>query len=705
MIGPAGAGLAGVVVVLIVLGAMGRIDSSTLLIAVEELLFRGWPAVLWLIAAYGFGAALQRWLLPGARFIQTVRCGLGVAGLLALDGLLGRVGLLTAAGGAVGWGILVLGLVLAVMNRPQEHISIGGSGLWRWMVPLALAGPVVVLLLAAVSAPGWLWASEFGGYDVLSYHLQLPKEWLAAGRIEGLEHNVYSFLPSYMEGAFLHLAVLHGDVLSAAVGCQLLHAMMTVLAALATGAAVKAGLKLSDDEPTGRVAGLIGGALVLVTPWSIVVGSLAYSEMTVALLLAVGLVVLFDDGNQSRPVKSAIALGIILGGACGAKLTAVGFVAGPLLVVLGMRGLISVRESGAGGAFVRAIVAPMLAGVVMLGVLSPYLIANTIQTGDPVFPMATDEFGTGHWTQAQVDRFEHAHQRDWTSSENALKVAVDQLIPPFSSASSKTDSPWCWHFSIIPILAVFGGYIALAGRRTWRLSLIASAVFVMQFVFWMEFTHIKARFMTPAIIPMALMIMAGGVAIADDSRDRWSHALARASGLMLLLGMCIAPVWIYSREKGGKSAMGIGAMDVMTGDVHAALRVQGLLDAETLRTAPPGFWVNHVLDDEARVLLVGESTPLYYDGDRITYCTVWDRGPMHELIRTMPDEPERWGAELRARGYTHVLINRSMLTIWTRSRYGDGVLTTQTMKPLILDNRQIVDLPGDIRLVELTDGE
>ena len=74
-----------------------------------------------------------------------------------------------------------------------------------WGVP-ALA----LLLVAASSPPGWLWDSEGRGYDALEYHLQLPQEWLRMGRLAPLEHNVYSFLPGYIEAAFYHLAVATG---------------------------------------------------------------------------------------------------------------------------------------------------------------------------------------------------------------------------------------------------------------------------------------------------------------------------------------------------------------------------------------------------------------------------------------------------------------------------------------------------------------
>jgi hypothetical protein len=51
---------------------------------------------------------------------------------------------------------------------------------------LAAAPALAVLLLAACCPPGTLWRSEALGFDVLSYHLQLPREWLAGGRLAPL---------------------------------------------------------------------------------------------------------------------------------------------------------------------------------------------------------------------------------------------------------------------------------------------------------------------------------------------------------------------------------------------------------------------------------------------------------------------------------------------------------------------------------------
>src|SRR5690606_10634132 len=106
--------------------------------------------------------------------------------------------------GLVGLGLVLLARQLLVSARSEDR-SIAAP-----LTPLAALPAVAVLLVAACNPTGWLWPGEGNGYDALSYHLQLPQEWIAAGAIRPLEHNVYSYLPSYMEAAFLHIGVMMG---------------------------------------------------------------------------------------------------------------------------------------------------------------------------------------------------------------------------------------------------------------------------------------------------------------------------------------------------------------------------------------------------------------------------------------------------------------------------------------------------------------
>ena len=79
---------------------------------------------------------------------------------------------------------------------------------------------------------------------------------------------------------------------------------------------------------TGATVGAAAAVIVLGTPWTVVVGSLGYNEMVVALLLATGVLII----HQAPPdtPRRAAALGVLAAAACGAKLTALGFVAAPL---------------------------------------------------------------------------------------------------------------------------------------------------------------------------------------------------------------------------------------------------------------------------------------------------------------------------------------------------------------------------------------
>jgi hypothetical protein len=80
---------------------------------------------------------------------------------------------------------------------------------------------------------------------------------------------------------------------------------------------------------------------------------------------------------------------------------------------------------------------------------------------------------------------------------------------------------------------------------------------------------------------------------------------------------------------------------------------------------------------------VGEAAPLYYDGDRITYQTTWDRGPLSNLMRQFPDDPAAWKRELRRAGYTHVLVRPEMLLLWERAGWNDPLLTAERVQAAV----------------------
>ena len=70
-------------------------------------------------------------------------------------------------------------------------------------------------------------------YDVLSYHLQVPREFYDAGRIGYLPHNTYSSYPLGGEMIFLLATILRGGPYEGAFAAQYTHGLWGVLAMLA----------------------------------------------------------------------------------------------------------------------------------------------------------------------------------------------------------------------------------------------------------------------------------------------------------------------------------------------------------------------------------------------------------------------------------------------------------------------------------------
>ncbi len=621
-------------------GASGQAaDAATVLLT------SGPWALGWLLAAIGLGWPLRCRLVPDHTDALAIQAGLGVAAMITLDAALGAVGALQWGGAGGAWALIVVGIALLIeqLRRSTRRAPVLPVVVWT-AIPA-----VAVLLVAACSAPGWLWSSEFGGYDALSYHLQLPAEWQVLGRIAPLEHNVYSWLPGYVEAAYYHLAVLMGDGLAAAYACQLLHALLAVLTAALIG---RIAWRLVRPVAGPWVATL-AAVVFLGTPWVIVTGSLAYNEMVVTLLLATGLLIV---GDEQFETPTAVALGIVAATACGAKLTAVGFAAAPLAVLL-FAGSPAARWPRLGAA---------AAGSALV-CLAPWLIRNGVEAGNPVFPFATNLMGLAHWTAEQSDAWTQGHAAGTGFAGRAAAVWNELFRFGFGDNPAPPE-PWLPQWSLLPWLAPVGLALAAtsAGLRRWAARL--GLILLVQVVFWLLFTHLKSRFMLPAVVPAALAVALGIAAVSERLRPGRVRATLGAGVIAASLVWCCLPGTIYLGEQDGAPAGWIGLALMRSGDAMSPPQRRIMSD----RIAAVGL--NYDLPDGARILAVGDATPLYYRAD-VTYQTTWDRGPLSAAMRSHPDDPSAWLDDLREQGFTHLLIVPTMLAVWERSGWNDPLIT------------------------------
>lgn len=640
-----------------------------------------WLPVLYLLGALGWGRLLRPLLRRDDGTIGhglALQWGLGLAVMFTLSHALGAVG---ALGGGIGplvaLASVLVGAGLAVHQGVSQAMASRGVFVvdpWPWLgVILALP----MLLIPSLAPPGWLWGSEFGGYDSLSYHLQLPNEWLASGRLEPLEHNVYSFLPSYIEAAFMHLGAmsfappaLDGLPAGLAAGtgwrliaCQQLHALLTILAAVLCGSAARHAVELCPLDAQAKASAQrwafpLASGVVLFTPWSVVVGSLSYNENAMLALLAAAIIPALDA--RLAPSRRAVLTAVLVGVACGIKPTAMLF--GAPVIAIALCATLPVK---------RWLVVAGLGAAVGLVTLSPWMTRNALHGGNPVFPYATGLFGSAHWTPEQVHRFRAGHHEDAGVMQRlVLAVRPDASDPAGPRHRGMMHPQWALTFPAAGACLI----LTLASTRTRRLAVILGAGLAAQLVMWLLATHVQSRFLLPTLLPISMLL--GLAAAAPKVLD------TRALGLRALLGLPIVLAgWttarMYGEERGGRpNAATLAGPGAFSGAlIKADLAAANAREREqVLQTLPPQSAVNLSIPPDARVLLVGDATPLYLR-QPLAYATTWDSWPWTLAYVEAKGDPALTTALLRQRGFEFALVNVAEVERLVRSGFADPAIS------------------------------
>ena len=637
-------------------GALTRDGLPRGLVALVKWCVHAPGPLAWMLSALGLGAALTGRLSAGSK-PWVLSLGVGCAALLLLDTVAASIGLYRSSNAqAIGvlmilpgflalWKFVSIPFPLRLSN--PTHPSAG-----RWLA-WTLAPALAALVLASASAPGWLWSTEFGGYDALSYHLELPREWLARGRLVTLEHNVYSALPSFMEAGYLHVMALRDSAQGAALDAQILHGLFALAAAAMTGSlgARIVSRALPTLAPASATAWVVG-AMLLGTPWVIVTGSLAYDEMALILFMGASLWLALDNDRGLRRGHFAL-LGLLAGAACGAKLTALLAVVAPTVVVI----VASQRHSAR--SLRETLVGLGVMALVMIAVLSPWWVRGAIDHGSPFFPIA----GAAWLTPEQASTFHAAHASEgmsqwWRSLGNEF------LFAGLTDAGPDSMTPWRPFWSVLPWLAALAAVWLAVPRSTRRVSMLLGAVVLTQVALWLIFTHAKGRFLLPAVVPMALLV---GIALSSLARAGWLGKAALASLAAL---WCLQPLLCYATD---------GPIIEGHPTPATAIGLEPLFMGETPEPGLPKSLTQ--LPAGSRVATLGAATvfwwPMIPD-----YSTVWNDGAVSRAIKAAHGDGAEAVRELSRHGFTHIVIDTTMLGVWRRSGWLDGAITPDAISSL-----------------------
>ncbi|MEO6435241.1 MAG: hypothetical protein ABIP55_05715, partial [Tepidisphaeraceae bacterium] len=485
-------------------------------IVVGRLTSDGLLLLAWLVAAAGWGGLLP---LPRhadernrcLRAVTTVAAGIGVLSLLQLA--CGLAGLLHRS---IGITLIALGIAFSLFRCRKlarrdvlAWLTAPAGAEWLW---LAVTPALAMAIVAAFVPPGVLWGDEPHGYDVLEYHLQLPREWYELGRIAPLMHNVFSYFPLAMETHYLLAMQLKGGPWAGMYLAQLMHVAVVALSVVAVYGTAR-------TLATGKLPALLAAVAAGNVPWLFLLAPVAYNEGGLLLFttLAVGYAMrgLSPNEVRSRATPGAerseapdssrwrdwLTAGVMAGFACGVKLTAVPLV---LLIVP----VVAIARRQRIRQTLTGVASFVIAGTL---VFSPWLIRNYVWTRNPVFPEAQNAFGRAHFSETQSRRWERAHSP--TEAQRPLRARL-------AAASTQIVFDWRFGWWLLP-LAVLS--IALAWRRpqAWAIFALLAA----WLIFWLAFTHLQGRFYVVAI-PIAAITLA-------LPRERW-QILTIAGGVATL---------------------------------------------------------------------------------------------------------------------------------------------------------------------------
>ncbi|MEO1009066.1 MAG: hypothetical protein AAFX79_10885 [Planctomycetota bacterium] len=658
LLGVAGvAGLVGGVAALAAIG--GTLGYQQTLVAILMEWARGGAlAGAYVAAAWGLGAWLTPYLLK-TEDAPWVAPAVGLGLMLAISHAMGVLGMFDVGGRVAAAAPLAAGLGLLAWRLLQRR----DEGLALHPAALCVVPGAAVLIVAAASPPGWLWASEGFGYDTLGYHLQLPGEWARDGRLWPVEHNVYSHLPGYVEAAFLHMASVLGvgpgvPIASgggtAILAAQMLSAWTALLAAVLLARVCYAACRAVETEHAAGIATACA-AVALGTPWMLVTGTLAYNEPAVLALGAGAMLGAMDGG--ARPLVRWGVAAFLVGSACGAKPTA-------LFMVTPVVGLLLLWRTPARWWLAFGGVAVVVGTLTLV----PWLARNWAAAGNPVFPALDGVFGLGHWTAEQHGRWKSGHAFDGSLGDRLAMLASGDrgLLHP--------------QWGVLGVLMVLG--VAACGVLRGGVRLVLVAGFVLQLAAWYALTHLQSRFLMPLMLTGV-----PAIAVALSALRRPAAAVIAASVLATVqAGFAVA---LYAGERNGSpnAAIATGVAPFTTPPADAS-------------RAGPVPLLNNLLPRDARVLLVFDARPLYLTRP-VLYSTTWDASSLAKAIAASPDDPASWVAALQGRGVRWMLVHTGEFDRLGRSGWLDPALTTENLERLLGQGRVVRAWDGGVLLVDL----
>ena len=577
-------------------------------------------AALTFLFSWAIGALISRPALRATKLTTAerfvIQSGLGLSAQSLWTLLAGSAGQLNPTALATPGITAILALVfLAIVRRWSKQATTSDTirslpdatpaSRPLWIIAGLGALPFVLLILVNGTTPSL-------DFDVREYHLQGPKEWFQAGHIFCLRHNVYTSFPFLSEMLTLNGMVLMNDWHDGALAGEQLLACFQLLTTVCVYAAARRWF--------GSSCGIAAAIIYLTVPWTLRISLIAYAEgaATFYLMATVMCAAVVCSTNDSKQHPGLLlTTGLLAGSAMSAKYP------GVLSVVIPIGFLLMWSNR------THAQRLPQIAAIYSLGVLlavSPWLIRNAADTGNPVYPLLYGIFGADDWSPAMDAKWKAGHS---PSHHQLSQLPTDMFSVVAGSA---------WTSGLLFALA---SPTLLLIRRNATIRQLWLMVMWMLASWWL-LTHRIDRFWIP-IIPV-VAVLAGAVWNLFTSRLWYRFVLA------VVVAGTFFNLQVWRTAVPGFQA---GLMD--------------LADARELTVRGDIQQLNRDLTTTDRILMVGEAEVFDLQVP-VDYNTVFDES-LFELWTADNTDDRLWSAErrmqapdivqkeLKNRGITHIYVN------------------------------------------------
>ncbi len=369
-------------------------------------------------------------------------------------------------------------------------------------------------------------------WDSIEYHLPIVKMLVDTHYLAYNQYLREDFLP---QGAELIYAVLYLYTRSG-IAVQVFNAYLFIVLMLAVSTTAKRLL--------GKTGEVIALSLMAGLPLALLMASIAYTDMYLALICFVALMASLIWLQEDRKSSLVIAA-LLFGGSISIKETAGIYWAATILV-----SLVSIKDLLRKGGYRKTFIAHV---TIVLAVAAPWFIRNWIITGNPVYPFATSILGnTGPWTASeimgQLQNYTLGHVGGILTSPNVIGQIITNVYPTEGLPSPLS-------------LALFVGIGASIFSSTiWKPSTFRMILATSLYVLVISYDTIDLRYLYSAIPALVIVSTVGYVllikllirfikwiaSILDDHLEypRVPHYMAT----ILLCVLCIAPGIQYSQS-------------------------------------------------------------------------------------------------------------------------------------------------------------